>query len=321
MKNKMIDVVVTKKKMESGRIASFELMHPGGEDLPAFSAGSHIDVQIREGLIRQYSLYNSPLERHRYLVAVLCDEAGRGGSKAMHGLIQEQDIISISAPRNSFPLVEDAPNSLLLAGGIGVTPILSMAQRLTLLGSKFDMHYCARSRSETAFFKFLSQSQFSERIHFHFDDGPKEQLLDIPMLVQHRSVGTHIYVCGPSGFMDVVIANTEKDWPDEAVHLERFSSDLQVDNSGNTSFKVKIESSGLIIDVSSDQSITEALLEHGIRVPISCEQGICGTCLTTVLQGEPEHRDNFLTSEEKEENSMMNICCSRSKSDILVLDL
>ena len=121
--------------------------------------------------------------------------------------------------------------------------------------------------------------------------------------------------------MDVVIANTEKDWPDEAVHPERFSSDLQVDNSGNSSFKVKIESSGLIIDVSSDQSITEALLEHGIRVPISCEQGICGTCLTTVLQGEPEHRDNFLTSEEKEENNMMNICCSRSKSDILVLDL
>lgn len=321
MSGALLDVVVAKKRIEAEAIASFELVHPDGKDLPAFSAGSHIDLHIRAGLIRQYSLCNDPAERHRYLLGVLREADGTGGSAAMHDLVQEGDLVSISEPRNTFHLVEDAPFSLLLAGGIGVTPILCMAQRLARLGAAFEMHYCTRSRARGAFFDVLSQASFADRVQFHYDNGPKAQLLDMPALVGQRLDGAQLYVCGPPGFMDAVIKCSEQSWPKQTVHREYFSNDPQAGHADDAGFKVKIASSGDIIDVAPDQTIVEALAAHGISIPVSCEQGICGTCLTGVIEGEPEHRDSILTDEEHDANDEMTLCCSRSKSDLLVLDL
>lgn len=321
MNIELLKVKVAKKTIEADDIASFELVHPKGESLPAFTAGSHIDLHIREGLIRQYSLCNDPAENHRYLLGVLKEPISTGGSIAMHENVQEGDTVEVSQPRNSFHLIEEADYSLLLAGGIGVTPILAMAQRLVTLGKKFDMHYCTRSRARCAFHDMLQNSSYTERVHIHFDDGPKEQLLEIPGLLKEYPAGANVYVCGPKGFMDVVISNAEQHWPAGTVHREYFSADPQAGHDDDDSFEVKIASTGETYTIPSDQSIVEALLEHDIEIPVSCEQGICGTCLTPVIEGTPDHRDLFLSSAEHEANDQMTLCCSRSKSDILVLDL
>ena len=239
----------------------------------------------------------------------------------MHEQVQEGDTVQISQPRNSFHLVEEAEYSLLLAGGIGVTPILAMAQRLAALGKNFDMHYCTRSRERCAFFDFLQTSPFAEKVHLHFDNGPKEQLLDIPSLLKVYPEGANVYVCGPSGFMDVVISNAEQHWPTGTVHREYFSADPKTGHNDDVSFEVRLASSGETFTIAAEQSIVEALLEHNIEIPVSCEQDICGTCLTPVLEGTPDHRDLFLSDAEHEANNQMTPCCSRAKSKLLVLDL
>jgi vanillate monooxygenase ferredoxin subunit len=316
----MIDVKVVSKTKEAEDIVSFELASVCGGPLPAFSAGSHIDVHVDDGVIRQYSLCNDPEETHRYLIAVLRDPKSRGGSVAMHDRAHEGDVIRISEPKNHFPLVH-AKRTLLFAGGIGVTPILCMAERLANIGAEFEMYYCARSRDRTAFFDRISTSSFVQRAHFHFDDGPAEMKLDLPTLLATPDDGTHLYVCGPGGFIEYVTATAKQNgWASGNVHLEYFGAQQQ-ETSANGEFSIRIASSGKCYTVPPDKTVVRVLEENGIDVPISCEQGVCGTCITRVLDGTPDHRDVYFTDEERAKNDQFTPCCSRAKSGMLVLDL
>lgn len=312
---------LVKKTVEAEDICSFEFADPRGKMLPAFSAGSHIDVNIGNGIVRQYSLCNDPNDTHRYVIGVLRHPDSRGGSRAMHDDLKVGDMLDVSMPKNHFPLDHAARRSLLLAGGIGVTPILCMAERLANVGADFTMHYCTRSVGRTAFLNRIKQSGFAERVSFHFGDGPAAQLIDIPRLLEHSDPDTHLYVCGPKGFMDAVLENAARNgWPEHHVHREYFSGAVQTFQN-NVAFDVKVASTGKIIHVDKDKTVLAALTECGVDVPSSCAEGVCGTCLTRVLEGEPEHRDVFLTAEERARNDSFLPCCSRAKSPLMVLDL
>jgi vanillate O-demethylase ferredoxin subunit len=282
-----LNVRVARKHAEALDICTFELVHAAGQALPAFSAGSHIDVHLPNGLTRQYSLCNDPQESHRYLIGVLRDPASRGGSQAMHELVQEGSLLRISAPKNHFPLAHAAARSVLIAGGIGVTPILCMAERLALSAAPFEMHYCTRSRERTAFAGRIAQSAFASQVQFHFDDGDAAQKLSLPA---------------------------------DQLHYEFFSAEIAASDS-DAAFEVKLASSGRIVKVPKDRTVVQALAEAGVEVATSCEQGVCGTCLTRVLEGEPDHKDMYLTPEEQAANDQFTPCCSRSRSPMLVLDL
>jgi vanillate monooxygenase ferredoxin subunit len=199
-------VRVARKKTEADGICSLELVLPSGAALPAFTAGSHIDVQLPGGLTRQYSLCNNPSEAHRYVIAVLRDPASRGGSEAVHALVKEGDTLHISVPKNHFPLASDAKRHLLLAGGIGVTPLLAMAEQLSVQGAAFDLHYCARSKSRAAFIQHMADAPFAAQVHGHWDDTPEQPAFDVMALLKRPEAGVHVYVCGPKGFMDAVLS-------------------------------------------------------------------------------------------------------------------
>jgi vanillate O-demethylase ferredoxin subunit len=316
----MITVQVLRKTQEATGICSYELARPDGAALPAFSAGSHIDVQVPGGLTRQYSLCNDAAEQHRYRIAVLRDPASRGGSVAMHDALQEGDALLISEPRNHFPLVH-ASKTLLFAGGIGVTPLLCMAQRLAAIGADFTLHYCVRSADRTAFRAEIAASPFAGNVRFHYDDGDAAQKLDLASEIAQPQPGTHVYVCGPTGFIDWVVQTASRQgWPGDQVHLEYFGAAPQ-DTTGDQAFEVKIASSGAVYKIPADQSVAHALQEHGVEIMMSCEQGVCGTCITRVLEGECDHRDLYFTDEEKAKHDQFTPCCSRAKSKVLVLDI
>lgn len=323
MNEALITVTVTKKTIEADGICSFELVDSQRAALPVFEAGAHIDVHIREGLSRQYSLCGDPRERHRYRIAVLRDANSRGGSVAMHEQVNEGDLIRISAPKNHFALDGSASRSLLLAGGIGVTPIFAMAQTLLQQGTEFTMAYCTRSRARTAFYDQILASAFAQRVSFYFDEGPRMGRLDIAGALDAVGPATHIYVCGPQGYIDAVVRTArEKGWPDSHIHFEYFGAAAAVPSSANDgSFEVKIASSGRVYTIPEDKTVVAALAEHGIAIPVSCEQGVCGTCVTAVVSGTPDHRDLYLTDAEHERNDQFTPCCSRAKSPMLVLDL
>jgi vanillate O-demethylase ferredoxin subunit len=321
MSGATLSVCVAGKAVEAEGICSFELVGTDGAPLPAFSAGSHVDVQLPGGLTRQYSLCNDPTETHRYLIAVLRDPASRGGSLAMHDAVQQGDLLTISTPKNHFALAHEAGSHLLLAGGIGITPLLCMAERLANVGAAFEMHYCTRSRPRTAFAERIAASAFASRVQLHHDDGPAGQRLDIAALLAERPAGRHLYVCGPKGFMDAVLgAARAQGWPESQLHYEFFAAEV-APVAGDASFEVQLASSGRIVVVPSDRSIVQALAEAGVTVATSCEQGVCGTCLTRVIEGVPEHRDLYLTPEEQAAGDQFLPCCSRSRSARLVLDL
>ena len=316
--NESLAGIIRGRKVEATGIISFEILSADERPLPAFSAGSHIDINIAPQVVRQYSMLNAPSERGRYVFAVLLDPNSRGGSRGVHELFHDGQRVEISPPRNNFPLVETAAYTVFLAGGIGITPLLSMAHRLTALGRPFDFHYCARSRDRAAFVETLLASDFADRVHLHFDDGPAEQTLQFDRDVGKPSPGKHLYVCGPSGFMDYIVGQAKVDGWTDNIHLEYFKA--AIDTTGN-SFVVVAAKSGREVEVPEGVTIFEALLNIGIEIPISCEQGICGTCLTDVIEGIPEHRDMYLTEEEKASNAQMTPCCSRSLSPRLVLNL
>lgn len=317
----MIEVMVTRKKREADDIYSFELARPDRLDLPAFDPGAHIDMHLPNGMVRQYSLYNHPGEAKRYLIGVLKDPASRGGSLALHDLVKAGDRLLISEPRNHFPLAERAERSLLLAGGIGITPILSMARALASAGEEFEVHYCARSKNSMAFMQEIAQSAFADRVHFHFDDAAPEQHLDVDAVLAMPTPGAHLYVCGPAGFLDYVLHSAAaRGWPAEQLHREYFSA-ASSSATGNTSFEVEIKHTGEVLTIPADKSVLHVLEEAGIFIPASCEEGVCGTCMTGVLEGEPDHRDLFMTDAERTLNNQFTPCCSRAKSRRLVLDL
>lgn len=316
----MIEVKIASRTQEALDILSLELMRADGAALPAFSAGSHIDVHLPNGLVRQYSLCNQPDESHLYRIGVLKDPASRGGSQAVHGLV-EGATLQISEPRNLFSLVHEAKRSVLFAGGIGITPILCMAERLARIGAEFELHYCARSAARAAFVEHIRSSSFSDKVQFHFDDGEGAGRLDAAAVLASRDADTHLYVCGPGGFMEHVLGTArELGWDERNLHREYFAAE-PVDHGDDGSFDVQLSSSGQVFQVPADRSVVEVLEEAGIVIPVSCEQGICGTCLTRVLDGEPDHRDMFLTEAEQMANDQFTPCCSRSKTTRLVLDI
>lgn len=316
----MIEVQVVSRKTEAHGICSYELARIDESPLPAFSAGSHIDVHLPDGLIRQYSLCNHPDERHRYLIGVLKDPASRGGSQHLHEQINTGDRLQISEPRNLFPLAGEARRSLLFAGGIGITPILCMAERLAHSNADFEMHYCARSSDRAAFVERIRQSAFADRVFVHFDEQP-ETLMNAAQVLANPQPDVHLYVCGPAGFMQHVLDSARSQgWAEDRLHREYFAA-AAIDSSHDGSFSVKVASSGQIIEIPADKTVVAVLESHGIDIPMSCEQGVCGTCLTNVLEGIPDHRDMFLTEEEQACNNQFTPCCSRSKSPLLVLDI
>ncbi|WP_248732495.1 PDR/VanB family oxidoreductase [Pseudomonas sp. MWU13-2517] len=316
----MIDVVVVSRNNEAQDICSYELARVDGNLLPAFSAGAHIDVHLPGGLIRQYSLCNHPEERHRYLIGVLKDPASRGGSRSLHEQVHPGSRLTISEPRNLFPLVHAARRSVLFAGGIGITPILCMAERLAHTGADFELHYCARAGERAAFVQRLKASSFAERVFLHFDEQPHTALNAAEVLAAPAD-DVHLYVCGPGGFMQHVLDSARAlGWREDCLHREYFSA-APVDGSLDGRFSVQLGSSGEVFEIPADKSVVQVLESHGIEIPVSCEQGICGTCLTRVLEGLPEHRDLFLTEQEQALNDQFTPCCSRSKTPLLVLDL
>lgn len=313
-------VRVARRQHEAEGICSFELVADPGQALPPFTAGAHLDVCVAPGLVRQYSLCNDPSQTDRYRIAVLREPASRGGSVGMHDKVQVGDRLKVSAPRNHFPLLE-APHSLLLAGGIGVTPILAMARHLHATGAAFEMHYCGRSTQRMAFIDELAQSPFASMVQVHADDGAPEQRLDASRVLASVPDGSHLYVCGPGGFMDHVLGTARAmGWPEARLHREYFAgvvSPTDVDSA----FDVRVASTGQTLHVPAHQRVIDVLAAHGINVPVSCESGVCGTCLTRVLDGRVDHRDTFLTDSERQANDQFTPCCSRASSALLVLDL
>lgn len=307
---------------QTADINAYELVHPSGCELPPFTAGSHIDVHLDDGRVRQYSLCNSPTEESRYMIAVLNQPHGRGGSKAIHERLHAGSLLSVSAPRNNFALNEKAESYLLMAGGIGITPILSMIYRLRDIGADFKLHFCTRTLERTPFSSEIVGLVEPGRLFIHHDEGNPRNGLDIANLLEtEKAAGRHIYCCGPAAFIDAVQSQAHH-WPSENIHFERFaapSTSADTHEECLDVFQVRLEQSGQIIDVPQDMSIVQALRAHGIDVPTSCEAGLCGTCRTRYLSGTPDHRDYLLSQEEREHE--MLICCSRSRTPLLTLDL
>lgn len=313
-------VRIARKTVEAIDICSFELVDPEGQALPPFSAGSHIDVHLPGGLVRQYSLANDPRDTHRYLIAVLRDANSRGGSTGMHAL-QPGATIGISDPKNHFALAHSARHSILIAGGIGITPILCMAERLAQIGAPFELHYCTRSAERTAFAERIRGSAFADQARLHHDDGAPEQKFDATAAIGAPREDVHLYVCGPTGFMDWVLSSArELGWPEDRLHREYFAG-AAATSADDGAFEVQLASSGAVIRVAPDQTVVAALAAAGVQVPVSCEQGVCGTCLTRVIDGVPDHRDMYLTDAERSRGDQFTPCCSRAKSPRLVLDL
>jgi vanillate O-demethylase ferredoxin subunit len=238
----------------------------------------------------------------------------------MHDRIDTGSRLTVSAPKNHFPLV-GAKRTLLFAGGIGITPILAMAETLAARGAAFETHYSARSPERAAFRERLAAPHLAGQVHFHYDSGDAAQKLDLPALLANPDADTHLYVCGPQGFIDHVLDSAKAlGWPAAQLHVEYFGAAAQ-DTGGDRAFEVKLASNGRIVTVPAGVTVLKALEAVGIGIPYSCEEGVCGTCLTRVLEGVPEHRDMYLTEEEQAANDQFTPCCSRAKTALLVLDL
>lgn len=303
---------------EAESINSYELVLPAGGDLAPLTAGSHIDLHLNNGMIRSYSLVNDQSERHRYVIAVNRDAAGRGGSNFVHDSFKAGDIVTISMPRNNFALREDAESSLLIAGGIGITPLLSMIRRLQALGRPWKLFYAARARRAAAFLGELSAIGAGTQLHFHFDDEHGGRPLDLATIVGHAPASTHLYCCGPVPMLEAFEKATAGR-PAGHVHVEYFQAKQAPAVDGG--FEVRLARSNRTIAVEPGKTILNAVLDAGIMANYSCSEGVCGTCETRVIEGIPDHRDLFLSPEEQAANKTIMICCSGSKSGTLVLDL
>jgi len=293
----------------------FDLAAADRRPLAPFTAGAHIDVHAPNGDVRQYSLCGDPRDTSHYRIAVKREIAGRGGSRSMHDDVEEGSALAILGPRNHFPLAADGTHALFIAGGIGITPIYAMIQAVHARGASWELHYCARSQAHAAFHQELV-ALGGTRVTPWFSEEP---LLDARGLLRVVRGGTHVYCCGPAGLMTAV-KDASAHWPAGSVHFEYFSAPARA-HAPNRSFEVELRQSGLVLTVPPERTILQTAREHGIDVSSSCEEGVCGTCETRVLEGECEHRDLLLSDDERAANRSMMICVSRAKSPRLVLDL
>lgn len=314
----LLTLRVARSEPAADGIQLFELRPPDGGALPAFAPGSHIAVEVPGGAMRNYSLSNDPHERDRYVIAVKREEQGRGGSVALIDKMKEGDTIRVAPPRNLFELVTSAPSYIFVAGGIGITPILSMIRYIRATSDKpFHLYYLTRSPEQTAFLGEFAGAELAGRVTIHHDQGDPEQAFDL-WPVFEEPTKAYIYCCGPRPLMDAVKDMTGH-WPMSAVHFEDFGSDLVRPRADDVPFNIQIGRDGPVLDVPVGTTILETVRAHGRRMPSSCESGTCGTCRTRLLDGEADHRDLVLTEAERKHEIM--ICVSRGKSELLVLDL
>jgi ferredoxin-NADP reductase len=284
--------------------------------LPPFTAGAHIDLHLRNGFSRSYSLLNAQNERHRYCVAIQNDPVSRGGSRFIHDTVRTGDVLRISPPRNNFALAEQAEYSVLIAGGIGITPIWCMLQRLVELGRPRELFYAVRSRRRAAFVDDILALD-GGNVHLHFDDENAGGLIDLDAVVRRAAPGAHLYCCGPLPML-AAFESATSGLPAETVHVEYFAAKEPAAAGG---FEVVLARSGRTVFVPEHSTIIDALLAHGIAAEYSCLEGVCGTCETKVLEGVPDHRDVVLSAQERASNRTMMICCSGSRTSRLVIDL
>lgn len=308
---------VTRKEEVAKDIFLFKLRHPQGDRLAAFTPGAHLTVQTPCGGRRNYSLCSNPADTGFYQIAVKRDAAGRGGSISMADDVQTGQLLAVSAPRNNFELHPRATRFLFVAGGIGITPILSMMRHLKSMGQDaFKLIYCTRDAANTAFLDELTGPEFAGQVQLHHDHGDLQNALDL-WPVFETPANAHVYCCGPRGLMDAV-ADMSGHWPSGSIHFESFGVDAST-YAANTAFTVRLHKSGVCIPVAADQTLLEALRANGVQVPSSCESGTCGSCRTGLLSGEAEHRDMVLGDDEKASTIM--VCVSRAKTPELELDL
>jgi phthalate 4,5-dioxygenase reductase subunit len=312
-----IAVRVTRAEKIADGIHLFEMRRKDGGELPAFTAGSHINLRVPNGLMRKYSLCSDPAERSYYRIAVKREDNGRGGSIYLVDNTKEGDEWMISAPDNAFALPQRGDNFIFIAGGIGITPFIAMIHALKRDPAKtFKLYYCSRTPEMTAFREELSAPEYNGNVVIHYDNGDPAKALDLWPIVEERKNRAHLYCCGPRGLMQAVRDATGH-WSPTAIHFEAFS-ESEARRPDDTPFKVKLAKSGATIDVPAGTTILEAMRAAGYDVPSSCESGTCGTCRTKLLEGEADHRDLVLT--ENERNSQIMICVSRAKSPELTID-
>ncbi len=310
-----ISVRVARASAETAEIRLFELRAKDVRSLPEFTAGAHISVRAPNGMVRKYSLCNDPGENDRYVIAVLREAQGRGGSISIADDVREGDEILITPPHNDFPLVPSPAGYIFIAGGIGITPILSMIRHLKSGGSaKFKLYYCTRSQAQTAFYDELSAPEFRDQVVIHHDGGDLERALDLwPVLENPKG---HVYCCGPRGLMEAVRDMTGH-WNASSIHFEAFN-EAQSHKPEDRPFRVRLARSGDVIEVPIGKTILESIRAAGHEAPSSCESGTCGTCKTVLLAGEADHRDLVLSAGERSGNIM--ICVSRARSEEITID-
>jgi phthalate 4,5-dioxygenase reductase subunit len=306
---------VARKAALTPDIFLFELRHPDGADLPPFTPGAHLTVQLPNGMRRNYSIASDPADRAMYQIAVKRDSRGRGGSLCMADEVHAGDLLPASVPRNNFELAPHASDYLFIAGGIGITPVLAMMRHLKSSGhGRFKLLYCTRDPASTAFLDELDAG-FAGQFTVHHDYGDPDRAVDFWDIFE-KPGKAHVYCCGPAGLMDSVRA-TSGHWPSGSVHFESFG--VAQAHAENQPFTVRLQRSGETIPVAKDQSILDALRACGHHVPSSCESGTCGSCRTALLAGDADHRDMVLSDAEKK--SQIMVCVSRAKSGELVLGL
>ncbi|MEZ2295018.1 2Fe-2S iron-sulfur cluster-binding protein [Variovorax sp. RCC_210] len=320
------DVRLHAVRLEAEGVHSFELRALPGQALPPFTAGAHIDLHLPNGMVRSYSLSNPPAETQRYVLGVHRSPTSRGGSALVHAQLHVGQTLRVGMPRNNFPLFEAAPHTVLIAGGIGITPLRSMIGRLEALGRSWELFYGCRRRACAAWHdELLALDALAPgRVHFSFDGEHgesgehSEQRLDLRRIVADARGDAHLYCCGPRPMLEAFEAATAG-LPRERVHVEYFSAKEAPASEGG--FRVELARSGRTVCVAPGQTILDTLLAAGVDAPYACMEGVCGSCETRVLAGTPDHRDLVLSGEEQRANDRMMICCSGAKSATLVLDL
>ena len=310
-----LEVVLNTIRFAARDTNLYGFQRPDGGVLPPVTPGAHISLMLPSGVERQYSLTNYGDDLTEYVVGVKLDPNSRGGSLFMHNQLRVGTKIAIESPVNNFALVEDDEHVVLFAGGIGITPIYSMAKRLIELGRSWELHYSTRSRADAAFLKELEQHK---QVNFHFDDENEGKFLNVPGIVSKTPLNAHLYCCGPKPMLDAFEKASEGRSPDH-IHVEYFTPKYEAADEGG--FTVVLAHSEKEINVPEGKTILQVVREAGLDVPFSCEEGICGACETRVVEGIPDHRDSILTESEREQNATMMICCSGSKSPKLVLDI
>lgn len=315
----MLTLRVSDVRDEAARIRSFELRDPRGAELPPFEAGAHLQVEVElpdgRAAQRHYSLLGDPRDRSRYWIAVLLEAEGRGGSRFMHERIEPGSSLRVALPENGFPLI-DAEHCMLIAGGIGITPILGMVRTLGQRGRSYELHYAARTPARMAF-RGAIEALAGDKAQFYFTHVERSRLVDLEALLATPRPGAHVYVCGPTAMINAVTSLGEKaGWPRSRIHVESFGATLGPDDRV---VEVHLERSALTVRVAPGETILDAILNAGVEAPFECRRGECASCMTRIVAGEPDHRDVCLSQELRK--SYMCTCVSRARSGHLTLDL